>query len=412
MAFTYGSDDADRARGYSADRVLVDEIQDIQFESVVPIVEEAMAASKYGPYSIYAGTPKTSENGIEWLWQLSTQTEWCMRCDGCRNYTFVDNVRALGKTGPVCLKCSKPLNPRNARWVDMRPGAKIKGFHISQAIMPRNVPAAWPTSDPRHAKALGYWQDLLDKQDVYGESKFMNECIGVSTSAGVKLLTKEVLEALCDERVHLSRLPERDSTRGISKIVAGVDWSGGGAEIKGSEGMYKSRTVLHIGGQQEDGRLRTLYYRIFPNGHMLHLVDEIAELCNAWGVSMICGDAGEGQLANATLKEKLGDHRVVPLRYMNKSKPMDWSSEAGAYFCDKTSLIDNWARAALHKQFVFGPIAKMKPAIDDILSVYEETTLAGKKVWRHPPMVPDDFLHAHLFSWIAHRLLCRDLQFY
>jgi hypothetical protein len=412
MAFTYGSDDADRARGYSADRALFDEIQDIQYESVVPVVEEAMSASKYGPFSIYAGTPKTSENGIEFLWQLSTQSEWCMKCSGCGNYTFVDNIRPLGLEGPVCLKCSKNLNPREGRWIDMKPDAKIKGFHISQAIMPRNVAAAWPTSDPRHAKALIHWSEFLDKQTVYGETKFFNECLGVSTSTGVKLLTKEILEELCDERVKLSRLPENDSMLGISKVTAGVDWSGGGGEIKGSEGMYKSRTVLHVGGQQADGRFRTLYYRIFPNGHMLQTVEEIAHICDAWNVSMIVGDAGEGQLANAELKTRLGVHRVVAVRYMNKSKPMDWSPESASYHCDRSSLIDNWARAVLLKQFLFGPVVAMKPAINDILSVYEETTVAGKKVWRHPPNVPDDFLHAHLFSWLAWRMLCRDLEFY
>jgi hypothetical protein len=34
--------------------------------------------------------------------------------------------------------------------------------------------------------------------------------------------------------------------KGIKRTFAGVDWSGGGAEIKGSEGDIKSRTIIHI----------------------------------------------------------------------------------------------------------------------------------------------------------------------
>lgn len=414
MAFTYAHDDPDRARGYSADRCSFDEIQDIIYDTVVPVVEESMANSKYGPYSLYAGTPKTTENTIEFLWQLSTQTEWCMPCDGCGRFTFIDNVKSLGKTGPICLNCGKDLNPRKGRWIDMKPGAMIKGFHVSQPIMPRNVPAAWPTSDPRHGKALRHWSELIGKMNnpVYSESMFLNECIAVSTSTGVRLLTKEILEGLCDERNSLTRLPTPRSLDGIVKVVAGVDWSGGGGEVKGSEGLYKSRTVFHIWGQTDDGRLKTLYYKIFPNAHATGWIDEIVELCNAWRVVMICGDAGEGALANSLLKEKLGEHRVLQVRYMNLSKPIDWNPAGQAYHVDRTTMIDNFARFLMLKQAIYGTRAQMQPAITDILTVYEEVTRAGRKIWNHPPMQPDDSLHAQLFGWLAFRLLSRDLTFY
>lgn len=414
MAFTYACDDPDRARGYSADRTIFDEVQDILFEAVIPVIEESMANSKHGPYSLYAGTPKTTENTIEFLWQLSTQTEWCMRCDGCAKFTFIDNVRPLGKTGPICLSCGKNLNPRKGRWIDMKPSALIKGFHVSQPIMPRNVPAAWPTSHPSHGKAIKHWQELLDKMNspIYGEAAFLNECIAVSTSTGVRLLTKEILEDLCDERNVLTRLPLPHSKQGIVKVTAGVDWSGGGGEVKGSEGLFKSRTVLHINGQTEDGRLKTLFYKIFPNAHAVGWIDEIVELCNAWGVSMVCGDAGEGALPNAELRRQLGDHRVLQVRYGNFSKPFEWNPASLTYQVDRTTMIDNYAHFLMIKQAIYGSLVQMTPAITDILTVYEEVTTAGRKVWRHPPMQPDDCLHAQLFSWFAWRVLNKDLLFY
>lgn len=411
MAFTYADDDADRARGFSADRCAFDECQDMIFEAVVPVIEECMSASDYA-YSLYCGTPKTMENTIEFLWSLSSQTEWCMRCDGCNKSTFIDNLNALGKQGPECLNCRKLLNPRNARWVDMQANKKVKGFHISQAIMPRNIPAAWPLGSTEYQKALGHWENLLFKLDNWGETKFLNECLGVSTSTGARLLTKEILEDMCDENYEMTRLPTAKSLEGISRTVGGVDWSGGGGEVKGMEGLLKSRTVFHIWGEQPDGRLKTLYYKIFPNGHALGWIDEIVELSNAWSVQMICGDAGEGALANSMLRDRLGHHRVIQARYMALSKPVQWNPDTLTYHVDRTTLIDNFAMFLRHGKAVYPKLSQMGPAIEDILNVYEETTKAGRKIWNHAPSRPDDCLHAELFGWLAHKVVTSNLQFY
>lgn len=411
MAFTYADDDPDRARGYSADRCAFDEVQDILFEPVVPVIEECMGASDY-QYSIYCGTPKTMENTIEFLWNLSSQTEWCMKCDGCGRSTFIDSTKAIGKYGPECLNCHKPLNPRNGRWIDMKTGQKIKGFHISQAMMPYNVPAAWPVGTKEYIKAVEKWENMIFKLENWGEVKFLNECLGVSTSTGARLLTKEILEALCDEDHEMTRLPLPHSLNGVLRTMAGVDWSGGGAEVKGMEGLLKSRTVLHIWGETGDGRLKTLFYKIFPNGHPVGWIEEIVELCNAWNVQMICGDAGEGALANSLLRDKLGAHRVTQVRYMQLSKPIQWNPDALVYHADRTTLIDNYALFLKHQKAIYPKLHQINPAIVDILNVFEETTKAGRKIWNHAPTQPDDCLHAQLFGWIAWRLLSGDLQFY
>jgi hypothetical protein len=421
MAFTYALDDPDRARGYSADRCAFDEVQDILYEPVIPVIEECMSNSNHA-YSMYCGTPKTMENTIEFLWSMSSQTEWCIKCDACGKSTFIDSPKALGKEGPICMNttCGRYLNPRRGRWIDMKKygtepnEARTKGFHISQPIMPENVPAAWNPSDPEYKKAQVRWNRILDKMETYGEVKFANECLGVSTSTGARLLTKDILEGLCDPNLVITRLPEknRSSLQGITRTVAGIDWSGGGAEVKGTEGLLKSRTVLHIWGDTGDGRLRTLFYKIFPNGHPTGWIDEIVELCNAWGVQMACGDAGEGALANATLRDRLGAHRVIQVRYMALSKPVEWNPNTMTYHADRTTLIDNYAMFLTHRRAIYANIPQMKPAIDDILNVYEEVTMQGRKVWRHAPTQPDDCLHAQLFGWFAWRILMQDMKFY
>lgn len=406
MAFTYATDDPDRARGYSADRCSFDEVQDMVFEAVIPVIEECMAASPY-QYSAYCGTPKTMENTIEFLWGQSTQTEWCMRCEGCKRWTFVASVKSLGKQGPMCVACGKLLNPRHGQWIDMNKGQAIKGFHIPQPIMLFNTPAAWVNGSPEWHAALDRWNKLLFKMEspLYGETRFLNECLGISSSKGTRLLTKDVLESLCAPNLEMTRLPTPTSKEGIIRTTAGVDWSGGGGEIKGSEGGYRSRTVLHIWGQQADGRLRTLFYKVFPNGHATGWIDEIVTLCNAWDVQMVVGDAGEGALANSFLRQALGAHRVTAVRYMALSKPFEWNQDTHTYHVDRTTLIDDFARTLVHQQVVYPMQSQAQTAIEDILNVYEEVTPQGRKVWRHSPSMPDDCLHAQLFGRIGMQIL-------
>ena len=83
MYFSYCLKDADRIRGISADRVTIDECQDIDWD-LLPVVLETMSASKWAVMQA-AGTPKTLDNTIEYLWNQSSQAEWVTRCTAC-NY--------------------------------------------------------------------------------------------------------------------------------------------------------------------------------------------------------------------------------------------------------------------------------------------------------------------------------------
>lgn len=417
MAFSFAEDDPDRARGYSADRCIFDEIQDMLYEPVVPVIESSMDNSRRGAFSMYLGTPKGVENTIEYLWSVSTQTEWAMRCDGCGKSTYIDSVKALGKSGPECLNCRKLLNPRNGRWVDTQPSkTRIKGFHVPRPIMPENVPAAWNDEQDKQ-RALQLWQErVIMKMDSpppigYGEIKFANEILGISTASGERLLTEPLLLSLCQD-YELSRLCTPQVLKGIKRTFAGVDWSGGGAEIKGSEGEVKSRTLLHIWGETADNKLKTLYYKIFPSGHCTGWVPEIVEIFRSYNCILGCGDAGEGQLANALLREALGQKKWLQVRYLSQSNPILWTPETLAYHADRTTLIDNYAMFIKKRNVIFANQIAMRPAISDILNVYEETTNAGRRVWRHAPTQPDDALHAQLFGWIAWKVASQDMRFY
>jgi len=413
MIFTYGTEDADRLRGPSTDRNLFDEVQDMLFDPIVVVGNETMANSEY-QFETYAGTPKTMENTIQYLWEQSTQTEWVMQCTSCKKYNIVVSEKSIGKDGPVCVRCQKYLNPFMGFWVDTNPvnigigedvDNKIKGFHYGQIIMPLNVPLAM-ASKGTEAEALARirWKRILAKLETVRISTFRNEVIGVSDAIGVRLLAKHELEALCTNRV-MYQQPNSDILKGISFCVAGVDWSGGG-----TAGV--SRTVLWIWGwRQADQRLVCLFYKVFPNQNPVHIVEEIASICKLYSISMAVGDAGEGHMANTELRMRLGGHLVHQVQYGSFTKAMTWNS-IDRYQIDRTIMIDNYFMLIKRGGVEFANKEDMKVAFTDILNEYEEVTTSGKKVWRHSQQRPDDCLHAGLFGWLAFKIVKNDLLFY
>lgn len=405
-AFTYACEDADRARGFSADRVLYDEFQDMLYDAVVPVVNASMKNSNYR-FETYAGTPKTMEASIQYLWDQSTQSEWVMKCSGCSKFNYVVSEKALGKHGPICLNCGKVLNTREGQWVDTKkalPGQTlVKGFHIPQPVMPANIPLCNPGKEEA---AQSRWNDILLDLERYSPAKFRNEVLGVSDAVGRRLISLEELQKLCvGPRINPFPMLASDHMKGVATCVAGVDWSGGG-----TTGV--SRTVLWIWGfMPEYQKLKTLYYRVYPGNNAVVDVEDVIDVCMKYSVGMVVGDAGEGALPNSMLKEKLGAHRVIPVQYGSFAKAFSWNG-VDRYLADRTTLIDNYMMYLKRESAIFAPLDQMTVPNQDILNVFEEVTQSGKKVWRHSPQLPDDCLHAQLFGWLAWKILSTDLKFY
>jgi len=408
LIFTYASDDPDRARGYSADRINFDEIQDILYDEVVPVVSECAANSNYG-YFGYTGTPKTMENTIEFMWRSSTQSEWCVKCEACGDYSYYVNDAGIGKKGIICLKCKAYVNPRNGTWIDMNPvpddvdpespdADRIKGFHIPQLILPLN------NERPER------WSRILQKHEDYAPSDFKNEVLGISDSIGARLISLDELQACCEEHT-LDASPSKavrpESAKGVVHVVGGVDWSGGGS--KGN-----SRTVAWIWGIDAGGRHHTLWFKIFPVVNPVDSVEEIARVFNLYQVSLAIGDAGEGHIGNNLLTKRLGPQRVWQVQYAGVEgggAHLRWN-QRDRYMADRTTMIDNFLYNAKNGLYRYPNVKQSAPVFEDMLSVYEEVTQAGKRVWRHAPSNPDDALHAQIFAWIAGKIRRKDLTFY
>jgi len=412
MLLTYGSDSEERVRGPSTDRNMYDEVQDMLYDPVITVGNETMSNSPHA-FETYAGTPKTMENTIQYLWEISTQTEWVMKCDACGSYQFIDNEKHLGKLGPVCLKCKSYLNPFHGTWIDMNPidyGAgededtKLKGFHISQPMMPFNVPKSMEGRGDMEEVALRRWKRIINKFEGTPISVFRNEVLGVSDAIGTRVLSKQELQALCTPR-EMQDFPNDKTLEGISLTVGGVDWSGGG-----TTGV--SRTVIWIWGfRPTDRKLVCLLYKVLAGINPVNVIDEIAKIFDAYRVQLVIGDAGEGHTANNLLRSKIGIHRVQQVQYGAQKKAINWNGE-DRWMADRTTLIDNYFMGLKRQEFEFATRSEMEVAITDILNEYEEITTAGRRVWRHSPQRPDDCLHAGLFGWLAFKMVMGDMRMY
>lgn len=410
-ALSFASDNPDRIRGISADEVYYDEVQDILYDEVIPVINEVMGNSNY-KYERYCGTPKTMENTIERLWQWSTQTEWFIRCDACGRYSVLNDERCIGKMGPICVapRCSKYLNVRNGVWVDGRTydedytGKRIKGFHVSQFMLPENVPAAMPTGAAEQKLALKRWRSLLAKHHTYPTSKFKNEVIGLSDSVGSRLITREELESFTTDYIVT---PAPSTSRRYDVIVAGVDWSGGGAE-------GQSHTVLWIWGVNHSAglhrmELETLYFEIYPSNEPISgkIVTDIITKCSHYSVDLIFGDAGGGALANNHLQAVFGPMKARQVQYRNvassaSGRPDFYWNKKDRYLAEKTTMIDHFLIYVKNGGVKYPASSQMGDAFRQMLSVYEDQSPNnGQRVWRRTAGEPDDALHAQVFGWIA-----------
>ena len=393
--FSYALDDAERVRGISADRVCYDEVQSIILEAVEPVIRECLAASAY-KYRMYCGTPLSAENDIEvMLWQKSSQCEWVVQCRGCGAH----NILGLKNIGPkylICARCEKgPLDVRLGAWRGTKQDHDMLGFRIPQLALHRNV-----------QEGVAY-KALLQKLKDYSRAKFNNEVLGVSDSIGARLISLDMLKGLCREYTWWPDSVNPDSMKGVTTVVAGVDWSG-------QSPTNLSRTALCIWGVLWDGRLRLLYAKTYNVGHAIQDLEDIARLCHLYNVRMIIGDSGEGMLANAELRQKLGSHAVFGNRYGGTDGKIRWNANQNdpGYNSDKTMMVDQIMHGVISRQFELPAWEQFKPYTDDIMAEYEETTPHGRRIWKHAATRPDDFLHAMVFGWLSAKVVTGTVAMY
>lgn len=414
---SYASTNADRVRGVTAQEVFYDEIQDIDYDAVIPVISEVQSSFDVA-YERFCGTPKTMENTIERLWQESTQTEWAVSCGGCGKFSLLLDERCIGKNGPICRACGKYLDVRRGIWVDGQTfdedhrGKRVKGFHVSQPMIPLNVPASMPNDEKSQTIALGRWRRILMKLETYPLAKFKNEVMGVSDSLGARLITEEELLAYCTDRA-ITEAPMSNKT--YEAVVAGVDWSGGGT-------AGNSLTVLYIWGVNRGSgihkmTLDTLYFKIYDETNAISggIVQDIITKCRHYDVNLVLGDAGGGALANNYLMTALGG-AAQQVQYAatvsgTGGRPSFYWNKLDRYIAERTTMIDHFLIYVKNGGARFATPKHMEEVFRHVLSVYEDMSPRGQKIWRRTAGTPDDGLHAMIYGWMAANLVMNNPLF-
>lgn len=300
MLFSFALLDADRVRGVSADRVCIDEVQDMD-PDLIPIIQETMSYSRWAT-SYYTGTPKTLDNLIYGLYKRSSQAEWFIPCHSCKHWNIpaleYDLDKMIGPYSPhisekhpgtVCAKCQKPISPRHGRWVHRYPERRwqFAGYHVPQMILPLHF------ADPEK------WSTLLLKREGFGnmtQAQFYNEVMGESVDTGQKLISETDLKAACVLDWENKKEPDPKCFANLSQYkhrILAIDWGGGG-----EAGI--SFTVLSVLGFRADGTIDVLWAkRLLIGGD--HLAEALE--CMRWSNLFNCDFVAHDYTGAGTVRE-------------------------------------------------------------------------------------------------------------
>lgn len=424
MYFSYAFLDAERTRGIPADKNVIDEVQDMNYD-FLQIIHETLSGS---PYALkqYAGTPKSLDNTMEKLWQDSSQAEWMIKCreQGCGHWNVPasdwDLLDMIGKwhrdisekcPGVVCAMCRKALNPRQGRWVHRFEERRwtAAGYHVPQIIM------------PMHYANQEKWDTLVGK--MQGKSNttpttFLNEVCGESCDSGSKLLTVSEIKAACVLPWVSKIKAAKPHIKSYIRRILSIDWGGGGGTLRSgaSKGGEQKRertsyTTLAVLGMTPDGKVDTLWghrsIRTHDWEYEAHLaIDAMKEFKCSHLVHDYSG-AGEGRLV-LLYQSGLPHSNIINVRYqgfghsiMNFHKktddhPYDW------YSLDKSRSLVTMCMAIKHgmiRFFKYDYVSADQPGLlEDFLALIEEKVDSRQGsdayVIVRNPNKPDDFAHS------------------
>lgn len=336
MIFSFAYLDAERTRGISADKNVIDEVQDMDI-SFLPIIHETISASRDWGIIQYAGTPKTLDNTIERLWIDSSMAEWTIKCPhpGCKHWNIpaleFDLIKMIGPVhdgiseqcpGVICAKCGKPINPRpyaqggTGRWVHRHPDRRwsFAGYHVPQVVL------------PMHYASPEKWQKLVDKMNGKGNTPihvFYNEVCGESWDSGSKLITvTDLKKAACLPWERTLEQAKNNSEGYIHKFCS-VDWGGGGVSKGKSDLALQSYTSIAVCGLAPDGHVDIIYgFRSMnPHDHVRE-AKLILGIMSSFHCSHLVHDyTGAGTVRETILRQAgLNLNNILPVAYTGPAK--------------------------------------------------------------------------------------------
>jgi len=267
------------------------------------------------------------------------------------------------------------------------------------------------------------WKLLRDKMDPSHTARhlFINEVLGESADAGIKLLSQSDLIAACQiygkPNTYLEALKNK---HGYLDVALGVDWGGstapygaGRAHLLMSPQEAVSYTAMAIVGLKPNGKIDVLYvYRFDLIGNHL---EEARALLKAWRdvdeghrTTLFCHDYGGAGSVRETIMIQAGlpVEQVVGCQYVRapQAKMMDYKEHGGRGYwsVDKARSLILLCQA-IKAGFVGLPAWQSARArLTDFLALMEDTVerpgSSGIVRVIRKPGAPDDCAHAINFA--------------
>ena len=391
ITLRYAFLNADRTRGIPAWGLALDEFQDILGDNI-PIIEQCTshAPERWKRY-IYAGTPKSNDNVIEYYRaSMSTQGEWVVPCDRhggeSGRYWNVLGEKNIGLKGLSCEKCGELIDPAHpdAQWANMVRKAPFESYRIPQLMVP------WKS-----------WEEILLDYKRYPRDKFYNEVLGISFDSGLRPLTTAHIQECCHPRVTMN--PEQlDKYKALAyshPIYAGIDWGTG----------EHSFTVLVL-GVYIGTKFRIFYAHRFEGEETDPVVqmDMIVKMLKEFNVRLIGSDYGGGFHSNDRLLREFGTQRVHKYQYLARTKKkVLWNNNMKRWMVSRTEIMSDVFNAIKRKQIEFPRYEEFaQPYGQDMLNIFSEYNETLRMIqYGHGPDKPDDTFHAVLYCLLASMIM-------
>lgn len=388
---------ADAARGIPADKMCIDEVQDI-IPAFLPEIDSCTLASPYGK-KLKCGTPKSEDNHIESLWQNSLQFEWAVHCKACGKWNCPLDMENIGKECVVCKYCKKPINPvDHGGWVigkdPQRPA--MHAFHINQLASRQNMQKE-------------YWENnILRPFNEWPEDKFKNEILGLSSGKAQQLLTEGDLYACHQQFTPLFSMDQmyEDPPRQDVQWFAGVDWGEGreDGDIIGGKKRYASFTVFFIGTYDMYGKLNVVHWKKFKGQEADpdFIVRYILHKMETWNIVQIGVDWGHGWGVIEQLVRGLGGKQRIVSFYESATllQLLKYDAVANRYTINRNEFIARMCNSIKRKEINFCKGSEgCFPDFTAEKSEYSEQL--RQTIYIHRVDEPDDALHALMYLKIV-----------
>lgn len=394
----------DNIRGITVNGIWGDEIQDVHVDAI-PVIKEcqahALEAGARMRVTWFTGTPKTFSNTIQQYWDKSSQNEWIVKCPHCGQYQIL-GIKNLTPTQFICRKCKMEIPKQSiidGFWLPLQPSKFLKGFRISQLMVP------WITP-----------KDIWAKYKDYSTDKFYNEVLGRSYENASKPFNYQILSRISNNEERLMLRPSGVFSN--VPLFMGVDWGTGG----------KSYTVVVIGGiNPTNGKFQMVYTKRYETGDENDpewQVNDIIRLIHVFNIRKAVVDWGFGYDRYKKLQSVLGYERVTACYYsFNQRVKMKYDAEQCRWIVNRTQVIEEYVRKVRQGMVVWPGIDKPKFMwmYDHHLCENAEYRKSqnGKSeelFYNHPETEPDDALHAWVYVILAYAIYTQygggTIQFY